>query len=588
MAEPQRCSECNATVSHQILGGLCQRCLLQTGLDAPDVAPSVEVCCPHCAGAVETYADSTLRNLACPNCNRRFSLVSETIPEAHSLGRFDLVEEVGSGGFGAVWRAHDRELGRTVAVKLAYRDRVSAIEAEDLFHEARATAKLNHPGIVRVLEVGREDGRAYIVTEYVDGPNLDDWLAIHPVGPREAARLCIKIAEALEYAHQAGIVHRDLKPSNILVGSNGDPYLVDFGLAKREPTEASISLDGRVLGTPAYMAPEQARGESHDTDHRADVYSLGVILFELLTGDRPFRGNLRSLLHQVMEHDAPSPRTLNSSVPRELDSICLKCLQKDRRMRYDSAGDLADDLQRFLDARPIQARPVTAATRAWRWCRRNPLLTTMIVLLVGLLLTLGVVGPLVAIQQRALARKHAEERDRAERAQEQATQIYQTAEKSYRRAIELLETTVAALPDNLEQRRELAEIGNDLAWVLVISPNLNPEAKSNARALARLAVQQMPEEPMYRETLGISLCRLGDWQEAIELLEESNEPDNRPPSQVAALFLAMAHMQLGNASEARKWYDLAGDADPTTQKLSDEQRRQIQQEVAELMQTGKE
>lgn len=583
MAESQRCSECNTTVSNGILNGLCQRCLLQTGLEIPDVAPAVEVCCPHCAGVVEARADSTLRNLACPNCKRRFSLVSETIPEALTLGRFDLVEEVGSGGFGSVWRAHDRELGRTVAVKLAYRDRVSAIEAEDLFHEARATAKLKHPGIVRVLEAGLEDGRAYIVTEYVDGPDLAEWMVIHPIPPTEAARLCLRIAEALEYAHQAGIVHRDLKPSNILIGSNGEPFLVDFGLAKREPTEASVSLDGRILGTPAYMAPEQARGESHDTDHRADVYSLGVILFELLTGDRPFRGNLSSLLHQVMEHEAPSPRALNSSIPRELDSICLKCLQKDRRMRYDSAAHLADDLQRFLDGKPIQARPVTGATRAWRWCRRNPLLTTMIALFAGLLLTLGVVGPLVAIQQRALARKHAEERDRAERAQEQAALIYQTAEKHSRRAFELLETIVMAQPDNLESRRELAEIANDLAWVLVISPHLHPEAKLNARALARLAVQQMPEERTYRLTLGISLYRLGQWREAIELLEQCLETDNEPPSHIAALFLAMAHMQLGDAQEARKWYDVAGDADLTTRNISDEQRRQIQQEAMELL-----
>ncbi len=193
MSEPQRCSECNTIVSNEILGGLCQRCLLQTGLDTHDAAPFAEVYCPHCAGAVEVRADSTLRNLACLKCDRRFSLVSETIPEAFTLGRFDLVEEVGSGGFGAVWRAHDRELGRTVAVKLAHRDQVSAIEAEDFFHEARAAAKLNHPGIVRVLEVGLEDGQAHIVTEYVDGPNLADWLATHPIPPAEAAQLCLKI-----------------------------------------------------------------------------------------------------------------------------------------------------------------------------------------------------------------------------------------------------------------------------------------------------------------------------------------------------------------------------------------------------------
>ena len=583
MPELQRCSQCNAVVSDKILGGLCRRCLLQAGLDMPDALLPVEVRCPHCAGKVEARPDSTLRNLACPNCQKRFSLVSEPISEVCTVGRFDLLQQVGSGGFGTVWRAHDRELGRTVAVKLAYRDRVSAIEAEDFFHEARATAKLNHPGIVRVLELGFEDGQAYMVNEYVDGPNLDDWLAVHPVAPREAARICVKIADALECAHQAGIVHRDLKPSNILIGSNGDPFLVDFGLAKRAPTEASISLDGRILGTPAYMAPEQARGESYDTDRRADVYSLGVVLFELLTGDRPFRGNMSSLLHQVLEHDAPSPRTLNSSVPRELDSICLKCLQKDRRLRYDSAGDLKDDLQRFLDGKPIQARPVTTATRAWRWCRRNPLLTTTIALLCGLLLTLGVVGPLVAVQQRALARKHEEERNRAERAQQQATEIYLTAERNYQRAFDLLETTILVLPENLDQRREMAEICNDLAWALIVSPDFNPKAKGNSGTLARMATRQMPDEPMYRETLGIANYRLGEWREAVKVLEGCVRRDNEPPSQMAGLFLAMAHMQLGNTQEARRWYDAARDADRTTKTITDEQRKEIQQEAKKLL-----
>ena len=179
-----------------------------------------------------------------------------------------------------------------MAIKIAYRDRISAVEAEEFFHEARAAARLNHGNIVKVLELGYENGQAYIVQEFIDGPNLADWLAIHPVTPREAAAICLKVAKALEHAHQASVVHRDLKPSNILIAADGEPHLVDFGLAKREPTETSITIEGRILGTPAYMAPEQARGDSHAVDHHPDLYSLGVVLFEMLTGECPFRGNL--------------------------------------------------------------------------------------------------------------------------------------------------------------------------------------------------------------------------------------------------------------------------------------------------------
>ena len=440
--------------------------------------------------------------------------MAEPESEARCLGRFDLLEEVGAGGFGSVWRARDRELGRIVAVKIAYRNQISAFEAEEFFHEARATAKLSHPNIVKVLELGYEDGQAYIVNEFVDGPNLGKWLEIHPVTPREAAQLSIHIANSLDHAHQAGIIHRDLKPSNILIAADGAPHLVDFGLAKREPTETSITLEGRVLGTPAYMAPEQAQGESDTADHRADVYSLGVVLFEMLTGDRPFRGNISTLLQQVIEQDAPSPRTLNASVPRELEAICLKCLAKDRRRRYESAAYLADDLQRFLDGKPIEARPITIAARGWRWCVRNPLFATMVAVLGGLLIALAIVGPLVAIQQRNLAQKHEDARAKAEKEQQRSELIYLTAEEYYRRAIDLLEKTVSGTPENSEQRRELALIYNDLAWVLVTSPDLELHAAENAVDLAGMAVHHMPDFPASQKTLGLACYRAGKWQEA--------------------------------------------------------------------------
>ena len=194
------------------------------------------------------------------------------------------------------------------------------------------------------------------------------------------------VADALDHAHQQGVIHRDLKPSNIMLDSEGEPHLADFGLAKREAGEITITMDGKLLGTPAYMSPEQARGAAHDADPRSDIYSLGVILYELLTGERPFRGNTRMLLHQILFEDAPRPRRLNSRVPKDLETICLKCLEKSARNRYQSAQELADELRRFLGGKPIEARAITRLGRAWRWCRRYPAVSSLGVgLLVALL-----------------------------------------------------------------------------------------------------------------------------------------------------------------------------------------------------------
>jgi hypothetical protein len=290
------------------------------------------------------------------------------------VGNYEVLGEIGRGGMGVVYRARQAGLGRVVALKMIVAGPYAGEEEVARFRrEAEAVARLQHPNIVQIFEVGQSHGLPYFSLEFVDGGSLADQLAVAPLAARRAAALVETLALAMHHAHRQGIVHRDLKPANVLLAADGTPKITDFGLAKRLEVPSGQTRTGAVVGTPGYMAPEQAGGKNREVGPAADVYALGAILYECLTGRPPFRGaTVLETLEQVWTREPVPPSRLQPKVSRDLETICLKCLQKDPRKRYPSAQELADDLQRWQAGGPIRARPVGRLERAAKWVRRNP------------------------------------------------------------------------------------------------------------------------------------------------------------------------------------------------------------------------
>jgi WD40 repeat protein len=334
---------------------------------------------------------------------------------------YEILGELGRGGMGVVYRARQVSLHRAVALKMI-RAGEYADEAERARFraEAEVVARLQHPNIVQIHEVGEAQGSPFFSLEYVEGGSLRDLLARGPQPAAQAAALLEAVARAIEAGHRRGVIHRDLKPANILLTADGQPKVVDFGLAKRLDSGPGQTQSGAVIGTPSYMAPEQALGKAHTVGPAADVWALGVLLYELLTGRPPFLADtVFDTLQQVVAQEPVPPGRLNAKIPRDLETICLKCLRKDARQRYPSAEALAEDLRRFQEGRPVQARPLGRLGRAYRWARRNP--ATAAAVAVTALFLLAVAGGALALAAQESA--HSEGLTQAFRKEETQRQL---------------------------------------------------------------------------------------------------------------------------------------------------------------------
>lgn len=317
-----------------------------------------------------------------------------TLQTGRLLGDYELHEELGRGGMGVVFRARRRSLDQGVALKLLTGGQFAS-EA-DIFrfhHEAEAAAQLDHPHIVRIYDVGEAEGQHYYAMALIEGPSLDRQLPRYASDPKATVQLLTQLARALQHAHERGVLHRDLKPANILLDAAGEPYLTDFGLARRLNLERSLTLTGRLVGTPAYLSPEQITGDPKSVTVASDLFSLGIVFYQLLTGKHPFAANNDLEILERIRHDDPiPPRRLNPALDRDLETLCLKCLEKNPAKRYATAAALADDRDRWQRHEPVEARPASRMERSAKWIRRHPVRTAIATALAMALVTPTVVA----------------------------------------------------------------------------------------------------------------------------------------------------------------------------------------------------
>src|SRR5437016_6280721 len=382
------CGKCGAKIFAEAPQEFCSACLLETGLDllADEAVAGVGLSAVASAKADDAGHDDSARAADRKKALRPAKMLGD-------FGDYELLEEIGRGGQGVVYRARQKSLNRTVALKvIGLGQWATEAHLKRFGLEAEAAARLDHPCIVPIHEVGERDGYCYFSMNFVEGGQLDEVAGREPMPIGRAAELIAKLARAVHYAHEHGILHRDIQPGNVLLDQKGEAHLTDFGLARLVETESTVTRTKEVLGTPSYMAPEQAVGETGKLTSATDVYGLGAVLYQLLTGHPPFAGGTTyETIKLLLETEPRQPHLLNPKIDRDLSTICLKCLEKDPKRRYSSALALAEDLEHWLKHEPIRAHRTRIFTRGRKWARRNPSTAALITLITALAIGLGVI-----------------------------------------------------------------------------------------------------------------------------------------------------------------------------------------------------
>ncbi len=483
----------------------------------------------------------------------------------------EILAEIGRGGMGVVYKGRDSKLGRIVAIKTIPDGQFASPEQRERFQaEARAVARLRHPNIIAIHAIGEHDKQPYLSLEFAEGGSLAQRLAARPMAPREAAELVETLARAVHAAHQAGVIHRDLKPSNVLLTAEGVPKVSDFGLAKLLDAGSERTASGQVMGSPSYMSPEQAEGHSSRVGPTADIYAMGAILYQALTGRPPFLGeSALETLKLVVSSDVVAPRLLRPDIPRDLETICLKCLEKEPSRRYAAALDLADDIRRYLDGRPIVARPVGPIGRFWRWGRRNPRVAGLSAAVFASLL-LGIAASTV-LAVRAM---------RAEAATREQRNRAQTAADRFKAVNDFLRNDLLGQASVEKQ----AVLGSQTDPDLKVRTALDRAAEKIGERFASLPLV----EASVRQTIGDSYYELGLIAQARPHLERALELHleflgaEDPDTFSAMHSLGAVLRDAGKLDEARRYLVQARDGLRRTKGLDDIETMTAMVDLAEL------